>query len=133
MKTPPFLLIGVPVIVVIATFLYFIEHPRLRRIGENAPPPAPSASARATDSSGNDADNPSIGAHLRGLLSQLDLTDAQRLQIAQIRQTMTDRQQRHEAILNILTPDQRTRFEQLRAQRAGTPPTSTPAPPPNGP
>jgi hypothetical protein len=47
---------------------------------------------------------------------QLGLTQSQKDQIAQIRQTVTDRQQRRDAIRNVLTPDQQTKWDQMRAQ-----------------
>lgn len=56
------------------------------------------------------------GARMQQIYDQLGLTDAQKQQIAQIRQTVTDRQQRREAIRNVMTPEQQTQFDQLRAQ-----------------
>jgi Spy/CpxP family protein refolding chaperone len=53
---------------------------------------------------------------MQRMFDQLGLTDAQKQQIAQIRQTVTDRQQRREAIRNVLTPEQQAKWEQLRAQ-----------------
>ena len=54
--------------------------------------------------------------HLHAILAQLDLTEAQEQQIDQIRQTVSDREQRHQAILNVLTSAQRAKFLELRAQ-----------------
>jgi Spy/CpxP family protein refolding chaperone len=62
---------------------------------------------------------PSVGAGQTrgGLLRQLDLTEAQRQQIKQIRQSTTDRKERRQAILQVLTPEQRAKLSVLRAQR----------------
>ncbi len=50
------------------------------------------------------------------ILSQLDLTSDQKQQIAEIRSTITDRKARHDAMMNVLTPDQQAKYEELRAQ-----------------
>jgi Spy/CpxP family protein refolding chaperone len=77
---------------------------------------------------------------MQQILSQLNLTDAQKQQIDQIRQTVTDRRERHEEIMKVLTPDQQAKFEQLRPRRyngggggapdSATTPTPAPAPSP---
>ncbi len=68
------------------------------------------------------------GASQHHLVDQLDLTDAQKQEIAQVRQTVADHKARHQAILKILTPEQRTRLKELRASSTSSPTlTSTPA------
>jgi Spy/CpxP family protein refolding chaperone len=100
MKTPPFLLIGCPVIVLAGAVIYFATFPELHR--------TPFHAALV------EAETPGTG-HRRVILAQLGLTPAQEQQIAQIRQTVSDRTQRHQAIFNVLTPAQRTKFLALRA------------------
>lgn len=50
------------------------------------------------------------------MAAELGLTDAQKQQIEQIRQTVTDRTQRRAAIMAILTPEQQAKMEQMRSQ-----------------
>jgi Spy/CpxP family protein refolding chaperone len=116
MKTPPFLLIGCPVIVLVGAVLNFVTFPELHR--------TPFHAALV------EAETPATG-HMHAILAQLDLTDAQNQQIDQIRQTISDRDKRHQAIFNLLTPAQRAKFQELRAQSekeetAATAPTSEP-------
>jgi Spy/CpxP family protein refolding chaperone len=103
MKTPPFLLIGCPVIVLIGAIIYFATFRELHQ--------TPFHAALI------EAETPAASSPLHEILVQLDLTDAQQRQIDQIRQTTSDRTQRRQAIFNILTPGQRARFQELRAQR----------------
>lgn len=49
-------------------------------------------------------------------LSQLNLTDAQKAQIAQIKQNTPDHKQAHEQIMALLTPDQKAQLKQLHEQ-----------------
>jgi Spy/CpxP family protein refolding chaperone len=49
-------------------------------------------------------------------MDELDLTDAQKQRIAELRQSLTDRRERREAVLNVLTPEQRTRLKELRGE-----------------
>jgi len=86
--------------------------------------PAPTT-ATLTPTPGNDPQNPGMSAErqqrmqqfLDRMAQQLNLTDAQKQQIAQIRaNTALDRQQRREAMRNVLTPDQQAQWEQMRAQ-----------------
>ncbi len=59
------------------------------------------------------------GQRMQQMFAQLGLTDAQKQQIKQIRQSTTDRQQRREAIMKILTPEQQAKFQELRQQMGG--------------
>jgi Spy/CpxP family protein refolding chaperone len=57
---------------------------------------------------------------IKEAFAQLDLTDAQKEQIRQIRTTVTDRKERFEAILNVLTPDQKAKLREfIEAHRNG--------------
>ena len=112
MRTPPFLLFGVPVLVAIGAVGSFLTPSAM---GE----PSDSSTA-ATDSSGTSPDPETghkHGKHHHHLLSQLNLTDAQKEQIAQIRQTVTDKKERHHAIMKVLTSEQRAQLKELRKQR----------------
>jgi Spy/CpxP family protein refolding chaperone len=54
--------------------------------------------------------------------AQLGLTDAQKEQIKQIRASVTDRKERREQIMNVLTPDQKAKLRELiEAHRNGAP------------
>jgi len=69
----------------------------------NAQPPGPGQGGR--------------GAGMQRMFDQLGLNDAQRQQIAQIRaNTALTREQRRDEIRNVLTPEQQTQFDQIRAQ-----------------
>jgi Spy/CpxP family protein refolding chaperone len=50
---------------------------------------------------------------LKAALAQLDLSDAQKEQIKQIRATVTDRKERRQEIFAVLTPEQRTKLWQM--------------------
>ena len=54
---------------------------------------------------------------IRKIFAQLDLTDKQKEQIKQDCQTITDRKERREAIMKILTPEQKARLWQLLKER----------------
>ncbi len=122
MPTPRLLLIGVPLFIVLTAAFYFVLHPELMRA-----PRVKVAAAAPVPVTNVPTENNGPGGHMRAIFAQLGLTDAQKMQIAQIRQTTTDRQQRRAAIMNVLTPDQRTKFQQLRAAQ-DAPPPSPPAP-----
>jgi Spy/CpxP family protein refolding chaperone len=47
---------------------------------------------------------------LKSAMSQLDLTDAQKEQIKQIRASVTDRKERRQQIMAVLTPDQKAKL-----------------------
>jgi len=53
---------------------------------------------------------------IKEAFAQLDLTDAQKDQIKQIRASVTDRRERFVQILNVLTPDQKAKLRELRRQ-----------------
>lgn len=115
MKTPPFLLIGCPVLVVIGAVIYFATFRELHRTPFhaaliNAETPVPA------------------GGHIRQILAQLDLTDTQHQQIDQIRSNVADRTRRRQQIFNILTPGQRAKWQALRAEENAStvPSTNTP-------
>jgi len=95
-------------------------------VADNQPATAPDASnanaqppAAPADASGNP---PGQGAHkgngkrMQQIFAQLGLSADQQKQIDQIRATITDHKQRREAIMQVLTPDQQAKFQQLRAQ-----------------
>jgi Spy/CpxP family protein refolding chaperone len=75
-------------------------------------------SAPAT-ASGSTATAPSTGqqgermGRFKAALAQLDLTDAQKAQIKQIYTTVTDRKERRQQIVAVLTPDQKAKLRQL--------------------
>ena len=57
---------------------------------------------------------------LKAMFAQLGLTDAQKEQIKQIRASVTDRKERREEILNVLTPDQKAKLQELREEHRNT-------------
>jgi Spy/CpxP family protein refolding chaperone len=58
---------------------------------------------------------------LKAALAQLNLTDAQKEQIKQIRSTVTDRKERRQEIMAVLTPDQKARLiAMIQAHRNGS-------------
>jgi Spy/CpxP family protein refolding chaperone len=125
MRTPPFLLIGVPCVVAVLAVGYFATHPGVRQTTVPADPPA---GASTTSADVPTPDSRKVGAGKHHLMDQLDLTDAQKQQIAQLRQTITDHKERHQAILKVLTPEQRTKLKELRAESSASP-TPSSAPP----
>lgn len=67
---------------------------------------------------------------LKAALAQLDLSDAQRQQIKQIRSTVTDRKERRQEIMALLTPDQKAKLVAMiqarrNASQGATAPAST--------
>jgi Spy/CpxP family protein refolding chaperone len=104
MRTPPFLLFGCPVLILVIASAYLLTFRDLHRTPFHA---ALIAASMVEVPSG----------HMREILAQLNLTDFQRRQIEQIRQTVNDRGQRRQAIFNVLTADQRVKFKQLRSQQ----------------
>jgi len=64
-------------------------------------------------------------------MAQLDLTEAQKALIKQIRATVTDKKERRQQVLAVLTPDQKAKLRQLilahrdGAQAGGAQTTST--------
>jgi Spy/CpxP family protein refolding chaperone len=104
MRSPPFLLFGCPVLILVIAVAYLLTFRELHRTPFHA---ALIAASTVAVPSG----------HMREILAQLNLTDSQRRQIEQIRQTVSDRDQRRQAIFNVLTADQRVKFQQLRDQQ----------------
>ena len=49
----------------------------------------------------------------KAALAQLDLTDGQKAQIKQIRATVTDRKERHQDVLAVLTTEQKAKLREL--------------------
>jgi Spy/CpxP family protein refolding chaperone len=118
-KTPPFLLIGCPVIIVVACIVYGLTYPSLHRTAFHAALIDAEKPAAETDS---DSEEPTARQlRIQRAFAELGLTDSQKQQIAQIRQTILDRQQRHEAIMNVLSPEQRAKWLEIRnSNRAGS-------------
>jgi Spy/CpxP family protein refolding chaperone len=54
---------------------------------------------------------------LKQALTELGLTDAQMEQIKQIRASVTDRKERRQEILSVLTPDQKAKLRELIQER----------------
>jgi Spy/CpxP family protein refolding chaperone len=76
----------------------------------SAAPSSDSTNSAATTTGGTRAER------LKGFLAKLDLTDAQKTQIKQIRATTTERKERRREIWAVLTPEQRTKLKALRAE-----------------
>jgi Spy/CpxP family protein refolding chaperone len=104
-----------------------------------------STSATASDANGAPGNPPPAGAeHRRGGrgLEALGLTDEQKQKIEQIRSTVTDRKERRAQIMQVLTPEQAAKWEQMRAEHRhrgeqeqgapanGAPPANSAATPP---
>jgi Spy/CpxP family protein refolding chaperone len=114
MKTPPFLLIGCPVIILAMCIVYALTYPALHRTMFHTALIAAEQPASATpDEDPTAAYN--RARQIRWAFAQLGLTDAQKQQITQIRRTVADRQQRHEAIMQVLTPGQRAEWEKIQS------------------
>jgi Spy/CpxP family protein refolding chaperone len=79
---------------------------------------APSATAPSGDES-----NGQRGEKLKALLEQLDLSDAQKQQIQQIRANTQPGKERRQQIMTVLTPDQKQKLismlQKYRAEQAG--------------
>jgi Spy/CpxP family protein refolding chaperone len=54
--------------------------------------------------------------HLKDAMAQLDLTDTQKQQIKQIRATVTDKTQRRQQVMAVLTPEQKQKLIQILMQ-----------------
>jgi len=128
----PFLILGLGAVLAVGGGVYAISGSHSKTLAANQDSSSNSASSQdssATPSTEANNDNGNNGGggngnggangggqHMQQMFAQLDLTDAQKQQLNQIRQTVTDRKQRREQIMNVLTPDQRAKFEQLRAE-----------------
>jgi Spy/CpxP family protein refolding chaperone len=53
---------------------------------------------------------------MKAIFAQLNLTDDQKQQIREIRQTVTDPAQRHQEVMAVLTPDQKEKLKELFQQ-----------------
>ncbi len=60
-------------------------------------------------------------------MDQLDLSDAQKEQIKGIRATVTDRKERRQQIMAVLTPDQKAKLKELLPEHAASGTTSAPS------
>jgi len=122
-KTPPFLLIGCPVIIVVACVVYGLTYPSLHRTVFHA---ALVDAEKPWAETASDSDEPTRRQRrIQEAFKELGLSGAQQQQIAEIRKTILDRHQRHDAIMNVLTPDQRAKWEEIRqAGRNGPSPAS---------
>jgi Spy/CpxP family protein refolding chaperone len=134
MKTPPFLLIGCPVIIVVAGLTYALTYPSLHRTAFHAAlidAERPSYVTDEADPNAPVAGLASRAERIQWAFTQLGLTDVQKEQIEKIRETVPDHQQRRAAIMSLLTPEQRARWQQIRdgAHPVGSPSTSSNAAP----
>jgi Spy/CpxP family protein refolding chaperone len=82
------------------------------------------AMVHAQDASGSTGASASQGqdqrmAKWKAAFDQLDLTDAQKNQIKQIRSSVTDKQQRRQQIMAVLTPEQKQRLFQMIKDNRG--------------
>jgi Spy/CpxP family protein refolding chaperone len=75
-----------------------------------------SSSSGPTNSGGNDAQGQRF-ERLKPALAELGLTDAQKEQIQQIRASVTDRKERRQEILSVLTPDQKAKLREVIQER----------------
>ena len=80
--------------------------------------PAISTTAGSSDAQGQREER------WKAAIAALDLTDAQKDQIKQIRNTVTDRKERRQQIMAVLTPEQKQKlmqmFQQYRESHGGT-------------
>ena len=74
----------------------------------------PSTSAPADGSTNGAAgEQGQRGERWKAALAQLNLSDAQKAQIKQIRATVTDRKERRQQVLAVLTPEQKAQLKTL--------------------
>jgi Spy/CpxP family protein refolding chaperone len=89
-----------------------------RTVLADNPAPADSTTAGSSDGQGQREER------WKAAIAALDLTDAQKLQIKQIRSTVTDKKERRQQIMAVLTPEQKEKlrqmFEQYRKADGGT-------------
>jgi Spy/CpxP family protein refolding chaperone len=79
------------------------------------------------DVAGNDTQGQRL-ARLKAAMEQLNLTDAQKNQIQQIRAKVIDKKERRQQIMAVLTPDQKAKLRELIMEhKNGTDASSTPA------
>jgi Spy/CpxP family protein refolding chaperone len=70
------------------------------------------SSGDSTNSAGNGAEGQRFG-YFKEALAELNLSDAQKEQIKEVRASATNRRERHREILGVLTPDQKARLREL--------------------
>lgn len=133
MKTPPFLLIGCPVIIFIAAVVYALTYPELRQTAIRAALVDAERPASTADDYADWNSPETPRQRMRRAFALLGLTDAQQQQIEQIRQTVSDRIQRRAAIIKVLSPEQRSEWEQMRSTQRKETPSSSSATEPEGP
>jgi Spy/CpxP family protein refolding chaperone len=85
-------------------------------LGDDATTTRAATSSSESTNPGTSGDQSQRRERLKQVLAQLDLTNAQKDQIKQIRASVTDHKERRQQILAILTPDQRTKLRQLIMQ-----------------
>jgi len=67
--------------------------------------------------SGDNGEQGQRAERFKQVLAQLDLTDAQKAQIKQIFTTVTDRKERRQQIVAVLTPDQKAKLREIIQER----------------
>jgi Spy/CpxP family protein refolding chaperone len=80
----------------------------------------PAPAAGSTNSGTGSAPSAAQGERFekfKELVAQLNLTDAQKDQIKQIRATVTDRKERRQQIMAVLTPEQKAKLKELIQER----------------
>jgi Spy/CpxP family protein refolding chaperone len=88
---------------------------------DSASPSQTAPSTGSTNAGVNGTPTAGQGHHFRAILAQLDLTEAQKEQIKQIRATVTDRKERHQQVLAVLTPEQKAKLRELiQTYRSGS-------------
>ena len=64
----------------------------------------------------------------KAAMEKLDLTEAQKAQIKQIHATVTDKKERRQQIMAVLTPDQKQKLmEMIKEHREAAQPGTTPS------
>ena len=79
---------------------------------DNAPP----SQSVPSDGTNTGTDASQRREHIKEAFAQLNLTDEQKQQIRHIRQTVTDKVQRQQEVMAVLTPEQRQKLRQLFQQ-----------------
>jgi Spy/CpxP family protein refolding chaperone len=126
LKTPPFLLIGCPVIIIIAVIFYATTYSGFHQSALHAG--LLDAEMSAAESEPGSVSVPVDilfrQQRMQRAFAELGLSEAQKQQIAVIRKTVTDRGQRHDAIMSVLTPEQRAKWQQIRGSLHNQSPAS---------
>jgi len=107
-----------------------VASPQSVRADDTTPP----SQAPPSDGSNADAVKAQRQERIREAFAQLDLTDDQKQQIREIRQTVTDIPERRRQIWAVLTPEQKQKLIELlpgfrNSGAAATTPAETPAAP----